>query len=359
MAQPRRILIVRLSHLGDVVHALPVYHALRESHPDAEFGWAIQPEFASLLEGLPGLEQLFYFERQKGLSAWIKIGREIRRWKPDLTVDCQGNLKSAAVTRISGAPRRAGYHRYDWREQAGARVLTETAYRVTKQPIHALDRVEQLARRFASETKLRTDPDLTKAELDRGRAAWREHGGETGALLIHLSTQSDVRSWPTSSAAQLARSAAEAGRAVLLLSGPAEENEGRLLAQELDGLNLIHHWAGQSGLRDLAGLFHAAAEDDARLVACDSGPMHLAVACGLNVLCLSGPQDASRTGPRQLSQVAPFSDHRVLRTEEKLECAPCLKRTCGHTEGPVCMTRIEPELVLRALERSSLQAQES
>ncbi len=354
MRTPKRILIVRLSHLGDVVHALPVFHALREAYPDAEFGWAIQPEFAGLIEGLPGLDRLFLFGRRKGVSAWLTLGREMRAWKPDLTVDCQGNLKSAAVTRLSGAPRRAGYHRYDWREQAGARVLTETAYRVTKHPIHALDRVEQLARRFAPETNLRTDLALSADEVARGRTAWRAHGGMRDALLIHLSTQSDIRSWPSESASELARLASEQGRNVLVISGPSEREEGERLSKKLSTNERVHHWIGQDQLRELAACFHAASEEGARLVACDSGPMHLAVACGLPVLCLSGPQDAEKTGPRQLDSDAPPCDHRVLRAVEPLECAPCLKRKCAHADGPVCMTRILPEQVLRALEAPAL-----
>ena len=62
MKHPERILIVRLSHLGDVACALGVFHALHEAYPAAEIGWAVQPEFAGLLEGLPGIERIFRFE---------------------------------------------------------------------------------------------------------------------------------------------------------------------------------------------------------------------------------------------------------------------------------------------------------
>lgn len=356
MTQPRKILIVRLSHMGDVVHALPVFHTLREAYPDAEFGWAIQPEFAGLVEGLPGIKRVFHFGRRNGLSAWFKLRRELREWSPDMAVDCQGNLKSAAVTRLSGAPRRVGYHRYDWREQAGARILTETAQRVTTHPIHALDRVSELARHFVPEAKLRTDLALSQSELDGGAAAWEAHGGQPESLIIHLSTQSDVRSWPTASAAKLALAAAEQGRNVLVLSGPAEREEGERLAKELTSNERIQHWVGQAGLRELAAFFDAAAKANAKLVACDSGPMHLAVACGLSVLCLEGPQDADRTGPRQLSQVATTIETRVLRASEAIECAPCLKRSCGHSEGPICMSKIQPDQILRALEEAALSA---
>ena len=65
-SSPRRILLVRLSHLGDVVHALPVYHALRRAFPEARVAWAVQEEYAELLEPLPGLTRTFRFERRGG-----------------------------------------------------------------------------------------------------------------------------------------------------------------------------------------------------------------------------------------------------------------------------------------------------
>src|SRR5262249_19112540 len=113
---PDRILLVRLSHLGDVVHALGVFHALHAAYPRAEIGWAIQPAFAGLLEGLPGLARVLVFERRGGLAAWLALRRELARFRPDWTVDAQGNAKSGAVAWLSRAPRRVAPARADWQE---------------------------------------------------------------------------------------------------------------------------------------------------------------------------------------------------------------------------------------------------
>src|SRR5262249_23299840 len=143
---------------------------------------------------------------------------------------------------------------------------------------------------------LRTDPDLSREELTRARA--RLAGDATERItILHLSAPSDVRSWPIASFKRLARGLASRGERVLVLSGPQEEAEGRALAERTAGVPRIAHWIGQRGLRDLAALFAAAAERGGRIVACDSGPMHLAAALGLPVVCLSGPQDEARTGP--------------------------------------------------------------
>jgi ADP-heptose:LPS heptosyltransferase len=107
----------------------------------------------------------------------------------------------------------------------------------------------------------------------------------------------------------------------------------------------VAHWVGQRGLRELAALFTVAAADGARFLGCDSGPMHLAAACGLPVTCLSGPQSHRRTGPWPLAE-GELGPHRVLRAASPPACAPCLRRTCDHPAGTVCMRGIAPEAVL-------------
>lgn len=357
MNAPRRILITRLSHLGDIVHALPVFHALREAHPDASLGWAVQPEFASLIDGMPGLDRVFRFARRDGLRAWPRLARELREWSPDWTVDAQGNLKSAAVTRFSGAPRRIGWHRDDWREPLGARVLTHRAARCPLEVPHALDRSLHLARFLSPDAEPRFDLALTPHELERGEREWRQRSPDGGAVLVHLAAQGDVRSWPKARFVELCRALAAEGRPVVVLSGPDEAQQGREVAAELEGTPNVAHWIGQRGLRELASVFAAAARSGARLVCCDSGPLHLAVACGLATVALAGPQDERRTGPYPRASVEhriehPIEqpiEHRVVRSTRELECAPCLSRRCTHAEGPVCMTGLDADTVQRAL----------
>ena len=81
-----RILLIRMSHLGDVAHAMPVFHALRAAYPAAEIAWAIQPEFAELVCGARGPEPTFLFGRRGGLRAWMRMRAELLSWAPDWTI---------------------------------------------------------------------------------------------------------------------------------------------------------------------------------------------------------------------------------------------------------------------------------
>lgn len=351
-SSPRRILLVRLSHLGDVVHALPVYHALRRGFPEARIAWAIQPEFAELVEALPGLTRTFLFERRAGWRAWPRLARALRAFEADWTVDVQGNLKSAVVTWLSRAPRRSGWDRGDWRESLGAGVLDDSAPPCGPDALHAVDRARHLARHLVPGADAYLPEDwleLGEVERTTGRKLWRERFGEdlTAPVVVQLAAPGDVRAWPVRSQVALLRELSARGRDVLALSGPGEAELGARLERELANESRVRHWVGQRGLRKLAGFLRAGAEHDARFVTCDSGPQHVAAACGLAVVGLAGPQDERRTGPWPPPSAS--SPHRVVRAAEPLECAPCLARTCRLPEGPLCMERLAVADVLAAL----------
>jgi ADP-heptose:LPS heptosyltransferase len=354
---PARILIVRLSHLGDVVHALGVFHALHAAFPAAEIGWAIQSEFAPLVEPLPGLERVLRFERRGGLGAWWRLRRELAAFRPDWCVDAQGNAKSAAAALLSRAPRRVAPARGDWQEPWAAGSANEHAPALPPGERHAMQRMQRLAEHLVGHVvgpvRLRLDAALRAEELEAAERALAERLPRSGAapVLLHLSSPEDVRGWPAERWGELARGLAREGRGVLVLSGPGEAELGRRLAFELAPEARIAHWTGQRGLRELAAVFAVAARRALALVACDSGPMHLAAAHGLRVVALEGPQDGARTGPWPLpASGAP--GHAVVRSSRELPCAPCLRRRCALPEGPLCMRELAVADVLAALGRA-------
>lgn len=338
-----RILIVRLSHLGDVVQTLPLFHALRAARPGARIAWAVQPEFAGLVRGLPGLDRVILFERRGGAAAWPRLARDLEQFGADWSIDAQGNVKSALVALTSRAPRRSGYARADWREPFAATSLTDPC--PAGDPAeHAVERVLRLARHVAPgwSAEPRFDAGLAAAELEAGERRLADLAPRGGGVLLHLSPPEDVRSWPIERFAELARARAER-EDVVVVSGPAEESHGRALERDVRHPRIAHA-VGQRGLRELAALFTAAARRGMSFVGCDSGPMHLAWSSGMRVVLLAGPQDERRTGP-----FGAAARRRAVRCEPAPACAPCRSRACAHADGPVCMTTMSVADVARAL----------
>ena len=337
-----------------MVHALGVVHALHAAYPSAQIAWAIQGEFAGLVEGMPGLSRVIRFGRRESWRAWLAMRRDLREFGANVAVDCQGNLKSAGVVLLSGAKRRLGPARADWREPLGARVMNEFADAVPGGAKHAMDRMAALVRQLVPTRSgpLRLDAGLSDEELQMGDRALALHlpAGATRPALVHISSGDDIRGWPAERWCELIGRLRDSGRGAIVLSGPHEAALGAALRRRLGESELVSHWVGQRGLRTLAAVFHSAARRGLSLVGCDSGPAHLAAAHGLGVVLLAGPQDATRTGPWPLGARGP---HVAVGARQRPACQPCLSRKCEHVDGPVCMSRIECEDILRGLERVS------
>lgn len=343
---------MRLSHLGDVIHALPVWNAVARAFPDAEMAFATQPAYAKLLFGMPRLERIVSFERHNGIAAWWRFRRQARAFRPTWTIDCQGNWKGALATWVSGAPRRSGLAPVDWREKSARRLCNDLASdddRAEGQD-HAVDRQLALARHVTGKAAAADfDLGLTPSERERGRAALFARLPTTGAgapVLLHLARPGDARSWPALSFFELAQQAAEAGHPVLVLGGPDEAP----LARGAPKLHGVHTEINTFDLRALAGLFAAAAEAGATLVACDSGPAHLAAAVGLAVHLLHGPQDPQRTGPWPPPGRTDFlSPHHTQTAALELDCRPCVSRLCTNPSGPRCLEELSSAEVAAAV----------
>ncbi|QDV06231.1 Lipopolysaccharide core heptosyltransferase RfaQ [Planctomycetes bacterium Poly30] len=286
-----------MSHLGDIVQTMPLVHAIRAAWPGAEIGWAIQPEFAPLVEPFA---KIFPFDRRGGARAWPRLRSEMRAWRPDMTLDAQGNWKSAVCTRLSGAPRRHGFERRAWQEPFAARVAglvhappPESSGR------HLVALCRSIAAFITGDAALaeRIDPLLSEAEIARGRGileSVREGAARTSWTVLHPGVAGDPRTWPAESFEALGRRLLERGERVLYLTGPGEAETGRALGAAVPG---AAHLVGQRGLRDLCAILHAVAKGDGQIFVSDSGPAHVAASVGLPVRLLAGPEDPERTGP--------------------------------------------------------------
>lgn len=335
---PRRLGILRLSAIGDVVHAMPLAMGLRRAFPGTRITWVVQAHAAPLLEDHPAVDDVLVFPRRGGPGVWALFLSDLRARRFDATVDPQGNVKSGFVGLLSGARFRAGLPLRDCKEWLNA-LLTNRHGRRPVSP-HGVDR----AWAAGGPLGVAPGPDdwglrATPAEVEAWRARCREAGADPdGPLLaLHLTDPRDARSWFPEPWAELARLAAAAGRQVVL-NGVAARRE---LAASMAGPG-IFDLTGRDDLRGLLAQLQAmAARPGNVLVSPDSGPVHLAAAVGLRVLCLSGPQDPRRTGPRGGEWITAW---------EGLSCAPCVERECRlRPPDRTCMRQLGAAAVFRRL----------
>jgi lipopolysaccharide heptosyltransferase I len=325
---PHRILIIKPSAIGDVVHALPVLNLLRRHWPAAKIDWLVTPACAGLLEGHPQLDEVVLFNRRHYGPGWYKpaIAWEFIRWtyqlrrrRYDLVIDLQGLFRSGWLAWATGAPRRIGFANA---REGGWIFYTQRIHAGTVDQ-HAVERYLKLAQALGCSTGP-IEFHLAVSDADHQAASVLLEGEEPFAVLLP-GTNWPTKRWPIEHFAALVGPLRERfGLRAIVAGGPDESQ----LAQQIPGaVNL----AGRTTLGQLTALLQRAD----LIIANDSGPMHIAAALGRPLVSLFGPTNPVRTGPFNRADS-------VLRIN--IACSPCYSRKCTHQS---CLRWLSPDDVLR------------
>ena len=148
-----RILVVRLSSMGDVIHALPAVASLKHSFPRSSLSWVIRPQWAPLLQGNPFVDEIVPIERS--LGATLRALGALRRQRFDVVVDFQGLLQSALVAASARSQKKVGLHRSQARESLAAMFYSSA---VLTRPGHRVDNNLELAAAAGASSLLRVFP---------------------------------------------------------------------------------------------------------------------------------------------------------------------------------------------------------
>ncbi len=312
-----RILLVRLSAMGDVIQSLGAVQALRRACPDDELHYLVQRPFAPLLEGL-GLDSIVIHDRKPALLGYARTCRRVRALAPDIAIDLQGNWKSAGLACASGAKMRIGARGSLRREPSSRFLLTHRVCELSD--LHPASQAIAMARIVAPQIVPKAARlQATADELEFEMAAVRALGidPELPFMVLVLTASSDARSWPR---AAMLREAADNAVPVLWLAGPAET------AMEVPAVPLLRHGSGE--VRRLIALGNLVARTGGEVVGPDQGATHVLCAGGARTTAMFGPQDPCRTAPPAAIP--------ALRADAP-DCVPCRHRLCHHPDGPVCM----------------------
>ena len=295
-----RILIVKLSSLGDVVHAMPVVHDLRTAFPDATIDWVVEPGFAPLLRRVADVHEVIecalrrWSERwwtSATRAEWRAFRTRLRRARYDAVLDLQGLTKSALIARLAllteGGARYGLANRTEGASfEAPARWLVDRAIRVEPR-IHALDR----SRVLAAEALGYTFAGPPRFGLRAAAAPCATRTGAPTLVLVHGSSRDD-KLWPEASWIALGRRAIDAGwRIALPHAGAAELARAQRIADALGDAAQVWPEMSLDALVDRLGATQG-------VIGVDSGLSHIAVALALPHVQLYNWPTAWRTGPQ-------------------------------------------------------------
>jgi heptosyltransferase-1 len=337
---PRRILLVRLSAIGDIVFASPLVSSLRRVYPDAHIAWLVQPECRALLAHHPDLDEvidwpvwnwraLWREKRMGALASEIRaFRRTLRNRRFDLAVDLQGLLKSGILTRLSGARRRIGLGS----REGSQWLMTDriprggNPERIGSEYLFLAESLGLPAGDFAMAVHTgQVDQRFAEALIER------EDLGRRYAVICPFTTRPQ-KHWFEDRWAELAsRMRANLSLSVVLLGGPADvEAAARIRAMAGDALLDL---TGKTSLLQAAAMI----ERSALLVAVDTGLGHMGIAFRRPSLLLFGSTCPYRNTARNNARVLYHS----------LECSPCKRKpTCNGAFD--CMRAISVDEVIEA-----------
>jgi lipopolysaccharide heptosyltransferase I len=304
-----RILIIKPSSLGDVVHALPAVNLIRRRFPDARISWLIRDSLVSLLKNCPLIDERIKFRRH-AYARFPALLWRLRRARFDVVIDLQGLFRSGLMTAATGAARRIGLK--DARE--GAHWFYNEIVPVER--AHAVDRYLLAAKHLGCQT--------APVEFPLGIPP---HESTERLIAVSPSARWKTKLWGDDKFAELVRQLPS--KRVVVTGSVADRLRCDFIAQDRRNV------AGGTDLFELAELYSRCSV----VITNDSGPMHIAAAVGTPVIAIFGPTDPTLTGPYG-------KQHVVLRSG--IPCSPCMKDHCTHMPRMECMQKVTVEQVLQA-----------
>lgn len=327
-----KILLIRMSALGDVIHALPALQTLRCGLPDAEIHWLVDAGAAVLLENDGRIDRLVISRmKQKVLG---RIGRtralanlvaELRAARYDVVIDLQGLTKTALLARLTGARRRIGFQdTKEWTAPFYTERYLRTGHHVTEMNIG-------LIRRAFPEIPARTAPALVVTETSREFArSYFAPFGEARRVVVNIGGGWITKRYPPDLFCRTFELlTGQPGFPVIhVLSGPGERADA-VIAAAGGHARLIP----DNTVPEMLALLEAAD----LVVSADSAPLHAAAALKRPCVGLFGPTDPARNGPHGV---------RAATLLARVTCRGCFRRACPR---PPCMRTIPPESLAAAM----------
>jgi len=341
---PFRVLVIKPSSLGDIIHALPAVELLLQHYPQARIDWLVHPAFAEALQYCRNLTRVIIFPRQElgkaktFLPHFLRLSRELRRRRYDLVVDFQGLMRSAFFGRLTRTRRFAGFANP---KEPIARIFYREKVKVPMR-VHAVEKnLDFVAGLLNVEVPaafrfpvLPPNPDAAR----RAAALLRQNGLGIHPLLgIIPGARWETKRWPETFFAAVIDRVAEAlpDLRFVMLGAPAENAAAEKIRQLVKSPDRIVSLTGKTSIAELTEVIR----QTVGLLTNDSGPMHIAAALQVPVFALFGPTDPAKTGPWG-------PGHFIFQPD--LDCRGCLKRECPRGDAR-CHQMLDPQTVAEAI----------
>lgn len=286
-----RLLIVKTSSIGDVLHALPVVEAIKNARPQMTLDWIVRARCADVLRGNPVIDHLHVIENRPSVRQLFALRRQLRAARYLLALDMQGLSLSGLLAWLSRAPARVGWNR----NREMNRLFLTDAFVDGKPPVprHEIDLLWGFAEALGVPARRGEYAPQSYLAADNRTWAREKVDSLTGAkIALNIGASRTYKRWPTERWTELSKMLTAAGTGIVFVGDARDAEIVREIKTALTEKN-IADVSGQTDLRQLAAIL----ESCDMTVSGDSGPMHLSVAVGTPVVALFGATNPARHGP--------------------------------------------------------------
>ncbi len=333
-----RILIIKMTSMGDVIHTLPAITDAKKQIPDLSIDWVVEDRFAAIPAWHPAVNTIIPVAlrqwRKKPLQALLnaellKLAQRLRMPRYDLIIDAQGLIKSTVIAKIARG-KIAGFNRSSAREGLIASLFYHKKYQISWE-LHAVARLRQL---FAQALNYALPQSIADYGLDTTRFM---NYPEKDYILFLPATTWATKKWPLAYWRELVTLLKEQ-HIKIAWGNAAEKNDALQIAAGFNHANILPDF----NISQMAPVINNAK----CVIAVDTGFAHLAAALNKKTISLYGATDAKLTGTQGQNQIHLTAD---------FPCAPCLSKTCTYQQPshvtPACYTEITPLRVMRELQK--------
>jgi heptosyltransferase III len=344
----KKILVIKLRHLGDVLLTTPLFSLLKKKFPQAEIDAYIYKSTSPILEGHPAISEIITWDEKvkefgflKKIFKEIKLIRFFRQKKYDLVINLTEGDRGALVAFFSGAKFRVGYD--NGRGIKGKRKIYTHLVKLSSSPRHVVEKNLDFLRRiglFPTAEDKSLFFHLPKLAYEKMKNLLKENKlNSKDYILIHPASRWRFKCWPTFKIISLSKELLKRGEKLLFTSGE-EEFEKKMIAEITEALpkDKVLNLGGQISLKELGCLI-----DMSKMVLCvDSLPLHLASAFKARCVVLFGPTEERNWGP--------WENEKAKVVVEDFNCRPCGMDGCGGSKVSDCLSSISETKVLSAID---------
>ena len=337
----KRLLVIRLGALGDLIHVSPSLEAVKRANLQMEIHLLTSPTYQVLAEMIPAVDRVWAFDKRQGWSGLFRLARQLRQAGIDGVVNLHPSFKSWLLTRLIAPEKAATYRKEKLKSKGKAQRAVSRRHAVAD---FFLPFSQLLA--IAQPTEL--IPVLALPEASTSLPfPHKPYGEQWVGLIPGVGAKRSNRAWePAAYGGLIQKLLLKPGVKVLLIGGPDEKVLADSLLTQLSNMaEAKERLENHCGRHDIPGTARLLAQCDL-VIGGDTGPMHLAAAIGAKLVAIYGPTSLQRTGPISHGAMA------ALTPPDGLECWPCELPECPYTgeQHLACMRQISVDAVYTACE---------